>query len=87
TMLAVVIYTLWRSNQRDALQEEAMGDFILMAPTPLSASLNLDVEEELREEAYQEEPEEIQASFEELVEELEEELSSSDESGPADNQN
>lgn len=81
TMLSVVIYTLWRSRQRDELQEEDLGDFIMMAPTPLSASLNLDVEEEYREEAYNEEPEEVQASFEELVEELEEELA------PADSQN
>ena len=81
TMLAVVIYTLWRSRQRDELQEAELGDFVIMAPTPLSASLNLDVEEEAREEAYQEEAEEVQASFEELAEELEEELA------PADPQN
>jgi len=81
TMLAVVIYTLWRSRQRDELQEEALGDFMVMAPTPLSAAMSLDVEEEIREEAYQEEPEEVQASFEELAEELEEELA------PADTQN
>lgn len=81
TMFAVVIYTLWRSRQRDALQEEDLGDFVIMAPTPLSASLNLDVEEEAREEAYNEESEEVTASFEELAEELEEELA------PADSQN
>lgn len=81
TMMAVVIYTLWRSRQRDALQEDDLGDFVIMAPTPLSASLNLDVEEEAREEAYQEEPEEVQASFEDLAEELKEELA------PADSQN
>jgi len=80
TMLAVVIYTLWRSRQRDELQEEELGDFVMMAPTPLSAGINWDVEEEAREEAYQEEAEEVQASFEELAEELEEELA------PADNQ-
>ena len=74
TMLAVVLYTLWRSRQRDALQEEDLGDFVIMAPTPLSAAINLDVEDVAREEAYSEEPEEVQASFEELAEELEEEL-------------
>ncbi len=78
TMLAVVIYTLWRSRQREELQEADLGDFVIMAPTPLSASLNLDVEEEAREEAYNEEQEEVQASFEELAEELEEELAPAD---------
>ena len=78
TMLAVVIYTLWRSRQRDELQEEDLGDFVIMAPTPLSASLNLDVEEEAREEAYNEEQEEVQTSFEELAEELDEELAPAD---------
>lgn len=87
TMLAVVLYTLWRSKQREALQEQDMGDFMIMAPTPLSAAISLDVEDEVREEAYHEEPEEVQASFEELVEELEEGLTPSTESGPADNQN
>ena len=81
TMCSVVIYTLWRSRQRDELQEKDLGDFVIMAPTPLSASLNLDVEEEAREEAYNEEQEEVQASFEELAEELDEELA------PADTQN
>jgi MFS family permease len=78
TMFAVVIYTLWRSRQRDELQEKDLGDFVIMAPTPLSASLNLDVEEEAREEAYNEDQEEVQTSFEELAEELDEELAPAD---------
>lgn len=69
---SVVFYTIWRSNQRSEVGEIEPSDFVVMAPTPLSAGLNFDVEEEVLEEAYNQAPEEVQASFEELTQELEE---------------
>lgn len=77
---AVVAYTLWRSRQREIpVEVTEQGDFVVMAPTPLSAGLNFDVEEEVLEEAYNQAPEEVQASFEELTQELEELAQSEDE--------
>jgi len=70
-MMAMVVgYTLWRTIRRSDMAEIEPGEFVVMAPTPLSAAINLDVEEEIREEAYHEAPEEVQASFEELTQEL-----------------
>lgn len=69
-MTSVVVYTLWRTTQRSDVGEIEPSDFVVMAPTPLSAALNLDIEEEVREEAYHQAPEEVQASFEELTQEL-----------------
>ena len=72
-LLSVVVYTMWRSTRRSDIPENTdNGDFVAMAPTPLSAGLNFDVEEEDLEEAYNQAPEEVQASFEELTQELEE---------------
>lgn len=69
-MGSVVAYTLWRSIRRSDIVETEHGDFVMMAPTPLSAGINLDVEEEIMEEAYSQDSAEIQASFEELTQEL-----------------
>ena len=70
-MGSVVVYTLWRTIRRsDIPDSNEQGDFVAMAPTPLSAGLNFDVEEEVLEEAYNQAPEEVQASFEELTQEL-----------------
>ncbi|PID44306.1 MAG: MFS transporter [Proteobacteria bacterium] len=70
--LSVVVYTLWRSTQRTEVGDIEPSDFVMMAPTPLSVGLNLDVEEEVLEEAYNQDAEEVQESFEELTQELEE---------------
>ena len=68
---SVAVFALWRSTQRvDAVIEE-QGDFVIMAASPLSASLNPDVELAEIEAAADEEIENIQSSFEELVNELE----------------
>ena len=71
-MTSVVAYTIWRTTQRaaDVADSSEQGDFVVMAPNPLSAGLNFDVEEEVLEEAYNQAPEEVQASFEELTQEL-----------------
>lgn len=68
---SVSVFALWRSTQRvDAVIEE-QGDFVIMAASPLSASLNPDVEMAEIEAAVDEDIEDIQSSFEELVNELE----------------
>lgn len=69
-MASVVAYTLWRTVRRSDIVETEFSDFVMMAPTPLSAGINLDVEEEIMEEAYNQDSAEIQASFEELTQEL-----------------
>lgn len=68
---SVSVFALWRSTQRvDAVIEE-QGDFVIMAASPLSASLNPDLDLAAIEAAADEEIEDIQSSFEDLVEELE----------------
>jgi MFS family permease len=66
----VAFYALWRTTQRIAVATEDLGDFVVMAPTPTSASFNPDVDLEEIEAATEIDAEEVQASFEELVEEL-----------------
>lgn len=70
TMFIVVAFTLWRSTRRAEQSEEDRGDFVLMASTPLSASLNPDIEMDVIEEAASEDWGEIEASFDDLVTEL-----------------
>lgn len=67
----VAIYGLWRSTRRDALAQEDLGDFVMMAPTPISASFNPDVELEEIEAASEIDASEVQASFNDLADELE----------------
>ena len=50
-MSLVALYALWRSTQRADISVEDRGDFVVMAPTPLSVSLTLDVEPEAVEAA------------------------------------
>mgnify|MGYP003987967677 FL=1 len=66
----VAVYGLWRSTRRDAMAQEDQGDFVIMAPTPMSASFNPDVDLEEIEAAAEVDAQEVQASFEELAEEL-----------------
>lgn len=78
---SVAVFALWRTTQRVEAIIEEPGDFVVMAASPLSASLNPDVELAELEAAADEEIEDIQSSFEELVTELEnpEQYSSSEE--------
>ncbi len=70
-MSLVALYALWRSTQRADISVEDRGDFVVMAPTPLSVSLTLDVEPEAVEAAAAEDAEAVLASFKELTIELE----------------
>ncbi|MGW8193110.1 MAG: MFS transporter [Desulforhopalus sp.] len=80
TMLAAVaIFTLWRLTQRSEVAIREQGDFVVMATSPLSVSLNPDLELEVLEEAVAEDPETIQSAFDKLIDDL----SLSDEDTPS----
>jgi len=66
----VAFYGLWRSTRREAMAREDQGDFVVMAPTPISASFNPDVDLDEIEAAMEVDAEAVQASFEELADEL-----------------
>ncbi len=69
---SVAVFAIWRSTQRTEIEIEEQGDFVVMATTsPLTASLNPDVDLPEIEAAADEEAEDIQSSFEELVNDLE----------------
>jgi MFS family permease len=68
----VGVYGMWRATQRAAMAQEDLGDFVAMAPTPMSVSFNAEVELEEIEAAAEIDADEVQASFEELVDELSE---------------
>ena len=66
----VGVFALWRVTKREGISFEDRGEFVALAPTPISVSVNPDVELEEIEAAAEVNAEEIQASFEELVDEL-----------------
>ena len=68
---SVAVFATWRSTQRIEAVAEEQGDFIVMTASPLSVSLNPDVDLAEMEAAAEEEPENILSSFEELVNDLE----------------
>lgn len=71
-LTSVAVFALWRSTQRTEIEIAEQGDFVVMATTsPLTASLNPDVNLGQIEAAAEEEAGDIQSSFEELVVDLE----------------
>jgi MFS family permease len=70
-MATICLFALWRATRRVAVAAEETGEFVIMAPTPMSVALNPDVELEEIVSVSQADPEDIQESFEELVHELE----------------
>ena len=69
---SVAVFAIWRSTQRTEIEISEQGDFVVMATTsPLTASLNPDLDLAEIEAAVAEEEEDIQSSFEELVIDLE----------------
>jgi MFS family permease len=69
--LAIVsLYALWRVTRRDAVSTEDAGDFVVMAPTPMSAVMNPDLELEEIEASWDSDIDEVRAELEELVDEL-----------------
>jgi len=66
----ICIFAIWRSTQRQAMSSEDQGDFVPMAPTPISAALNPDFELEDIEAAAHVNKEDVQTSFAELADDL-----------------
>ena len=64
------VFPLWLVTKREGISFEDRGEFVALAPTPISVSVNPDVELAEIEAAAEVNAEEIQASFEELVDEL-----------------
>ena len=66
----ILLFALWRTTRREALASDDVGSFVPMAPSPISAALNPDVELAEIEAAAEEDKTAITESFEELVDEL-----------------
>jgi MFS family permease len=66
----ITLFALWRLTQRADVDAEDRGNFVVMASSPLSASLNPDVELNEIEAAAEEDSEIIQSSFEDLAYDL-----------------
>ena len=71
SMALICLFALWRSTQREAIASDDTSDFVIMAPTPMSAALNPEFELEEIATAGEADAGEIQESFEELVQDLE----------------
>ncbi len=72
TMLtSIFIFSLWRKIKRPEIAVENAGDFVVMPPSPLTASLNPDVTLNQIEIAATKEPEQIQYSFNKLLNNME----------------
>jgi len=70
-MALLCLFAVWRSLRREAVASEEMGDFVPLAPTPMSAVLNPDIELEEIVTASDTDAEAVQESFAELVEDME----------------
>ena len=69
-LISIAIFAMWRMTRRAAVNAEDRGDFVVMATTPLSASLTPDVNMVEITAAAEVNAEEVANSFDELVEEL-----------------
>jgi len=67
----IFVFSLWRTGQRAEFTTDETGDFVPMHPSPMSASLNLDVTLDEIEVAESEETKQVQSSFDELANDLE----------------
>jgi MFS family permease len=71
SMAFICLFALWRTTRRSAIASEDTSDFVIMAPTPMSAALNPEFELEEIVTANETDAEAVQESFEELVHDLE----------------
>ncbi len=67
----ITVFALWRSTQRAPVELDEQGDFVVMATSPLSVSMNPDVNLSEIKAAVNADAEDIQSSFEDLVKDLE----------------
>jgi len=66
----ICLFAVWRATRRQAIDLEQQGEFVAVAPTPLSAAFNPELELAELQAATGADPESVQASFEELIEDL-----------------
>jgi len=69
-MAVTCLFALWRSTQRSAVASADTSDFVIMAPTPMSAALNPDFVLAEIVTANETDAEAVQESFQELVDDL-----------------
>lgn len=67
----VGLFALWRATQRGAVELGEQGDFVAMAPSPISAATTPELDLEELHTAAETPPGDIQTSFDELIEDLE----------------
>ena len=82
SMALVFAFGVWRTTRRGAISIEDTGDFVVMAPTPMSAVMNPEIELEELLVASEVDAGEIQESFEELVSDLAEDQPQPDQDKP-----
>ncbi|MDP6690679.1 MAG: MFS transporter [Alphaproteobacteria bacterium] len=70
-MALLCLFAVWRSLQRGAVAGEEIGDFVPLAPTPMSVVMNPDIELEEIVTASDTDAEAVQESFAELVDDIE----------------
>ena len=70
-MMALCLFALYRTTRRVPVASEDVGEFVVIAPTPMAAALNPDFGLEDIIAASETDVDEIQESFEELVQDLE----------------
>jgi len=70
-LTSISVFSLWRTGKRPEVATKETGDFVAMPPSPMTASLNLDVTLNEIEAAESEEAMRIQYSFDELANALE----------------
>jgi MFS family permease len=66
----VGLFAIWRATQRDAIDIEEQGEFVPLAPTPISAALNPELNLDELQAASEASLEEVENSFDELIENL-----------------
>ena len=69
-LIAVTLFALWRATQRDAIVGDTVGEFTIIAPSPINAVLNPSIELDEIESSRRREDGNMEDSFEQLVEEL-----------------
>ena len=69
-LLSVAIFALWRATRRHPITGETVGDFGLIAPSPINAAFNPTIDLAEIEASERSDGKAIEASFEELAEEL-----------------
>ena len=67
---SVGIFALWRATQREAISGETVGDFTIIAPIPIAASLNPELKLKEIEAASDVDINVIEKSLKDLVEDL-----------------